>query len=880
MADLPYRDAGLPVSERVEDLLGRMTLAEKVRQMDQYQGTGGFVDELFPNSTTAMAKDGRILLDKVAAAFGDNTPGCIHDLYPPDAAATNTLQRYAVEETRLGIPILFSEEALHGLNTPGTTIFPQAITVASAWNPEVAKRVGAGIAAECRAFGIHETFSPVVDISRDPRWGRMEETFGEDVYLVTRTTVAMIEGMQGAGLDSDRSILAEVKHFAAYGMTRGGINCATTHVGERELRSVFLPPFEAAVREAGILSIMCSYTAVDGEPCASSRWLMTDVLRGEWGFAGFVRADLGAIRRLEGEHQTAPDAAEAIRQSVAAGMDMQYYDYGTEQFQQTLMALAGSGELDEAAIDRAVRGILTAKFRLGLFENPYTDPGLVAERVRCAAHIETSLDAARQGIVLLKNEDSLLPLDPAPKRIAVIGPCADVPCLGDYTPPLYGFEASTVLDGLRAQLPEAELTYVKGVSVVPGELDAVPSDWLSPAQGEGPGLYGEYFPNLDLDGEPAMTRVDGKVDFNWILAQPTQDMAANYSVRWTGTLTPDRSFEGFFGTSAQDSMRLFVDGERFVDGWDQCLERNLNNGRTFTFEAGRSYAVRCEFKRDRTAVQVRLGYAPVEGDLSPATDAAANADLAICCLGDAPGTCGEGYDRAGLNLPGNQLDLLKAVHATGTPIVLVLQIGRALDLSWEAAHIPAIVNAWFAGERGGQAIAEILTGVINPAGRLPVSFPRSVGQVPVYHAQPRFGLHTYLDLSREPLYPLGHGLSYTTFCYSPPRVMPECIAPSGEMAVEVDVTNTGNRAGDEVAQCYLRDVVSSTLRPEWELRGYQRVHLEPGETKTVRFALGTDALKLLDKAMRWTVEPGEFRVRCGGSSNLEGSPEAVFRVEG
>ena len=876
-----YKNPDYPIEERVRDLLSRMTLEEKARQMDQYHGCENFVDRTFPNHSTAMARDGKLVMERVVERIGKEGLGCIHDFYPRNADPINELQKYAAEETRLGIPILFSEEALHGLGGPGNTIFPQIIGLASTFNPEIVRRVGVGIAAECRAYGIHESFSPVLDLARDPRWGRTEETYGEDTWLGSRMAVAMVRGFQGNRLDTDHNILAEPKHFAAYGMTRAGVNCSSTHVGERDLRTYALPIFEAAFVEGGAMAAMCSYNSIDGVPCSGSRWLLTEVLREEWGFKGFVRSDLGAVNRLELAHFTAKDGKEAIQQTIEAGLDLQYYDYESDFYQKSIVEMVCEGRLSMRAVDRAVGSILRVKFMLGLFENPYTDPDLVEERVRCREHLDVALEAARQGICLMKNDGDLLPLAKDLKKIAVIGPSADVARMGDYTPTVYGFEPVTVLGGIKSLVsPEMEILHVKGTGILSGELESVPGHCLLPPDGKGEGLRAEYFNNPDLEGDPQIVRTDAAIDFNWAYTKPAEGVSqTSFSVRWTGKLKLDRSFEGYLGTSCMDSMRAWVDGEVLVDGWGKGKDANNNLSKPFSFEAGREYEVRIEFRKEGSAIQVLFGWNQGEDDIEEAVEAARQSDVAIVCVGDSEMTCGESRDRSDLNLPGRQLDLVKAVHATGTPVVLVLQIGRGMTLNWEAKNIPAILNAWFPGERGGQAIAEALFGDLNPAGRLPVTFPKSVGQLPLYYNILPYGSHQYIDLDTKPLFPFGHGLSYSKFAYSNLEISPDQTGPAGEVMVTVDVDNTGNLAGDEVVQLYLRDKVSSVIRPLKELAGFERIHLAPGEKKTVCLTLGTRQLRLLDRNWNWVVEPGEFEVMVGGSSEtvLKGTFEVVDR---
>jgi len=855
------------VEDRVEDLLGRMTDQEKVRQMDQYFGTSFAVDKIHPRQHTCMADDATVQVDKVREVLGSEGAGCIHDLYPTSAEATNRLQRWAREETRLGIPILFSEEALHGLARPGCTVFPQAISLAATWDPELAERVGAAIAAETRSFGIHEAFCPVIDLARDPRWGRVEETYGEDTHLAARMAAAMVRGMQGTDLKARDRIVAEPKHFFGYGASASGLNCGPCHLSRRELEAYYLPVFEAAVAEAGALNVMCSYNSIDGEPCASNRRLLTDVLRGKWNLRGFVRSDLGAVRMLQTDHCTAASAEEAIRLAVEAGLDMQYYDYDHEEFQSALARMLEAGSIERKAVDRAVRCVLRVKFLLGLFDDPYTDPELAKKTVRCQAHQDLALEAARQSICLLKNEGDLLPLPRNIASIAVIGPSANAARLGDYTPVIEGFEPLTVLDGIRRLAsPGTRVAYVKGAGILPEELDPIPAECLRTPNGDAQGLRGEYFNGPDPAGEPVLARIDAGISFNWILAKPCGEISAQeFSVRWTGKLRPSHSFDGYLGVASQDSMRLWVDGDLLVDGWGK--DKTARQSRPFRFEAEREYDLRVEYRRDTNGAQILLGWNRGGEEIEEAVRAAREADVAVVALGDSTETCGENLDRCELNLPGRQLELLQAVHGAGVPVILVLQNGRPMTIAWEAEHIPAILECWYGGEKGGQAIAEALFGEINPAGRLPMTFPKSVGQLPIHTNRRRGGGRRYIDGDHQPLFAFGHGLSYTTFQYANLVVTPGRIAPQDAFGVRFDVTNTGDRPGDEVAQLYMRDRVSSVVSPLLELKRFARVHLQAGETRSVVFKMGPKDLQLLNRDFEWVVEMGVFEVMVGSSSD-------------
>ena len=859
-----YKDRAVPIEDRVRDLLSRMTLEEKVRQMDQYIGRN-FIRKPLADPSGTITDDDEIDWERVEEEIGDAGIGCIHDLYGT-AKINNALQKYAVEKTRLGIPILFSEEGLHGLCRPGCTVFPQSITMAATWRPEIVKEVGKAIAAETRSFNIHEVFGPVIDLARDPRWGRMEETYGEDTYLSSRMAAAMVQGLQGDDLTAPTSIAAEPKHFAAYGEPVGGLNCAPALIGKRELHTYHLPIFEAAIVEGGALNVMCSYNSIDGIPCSADYELLTTVLRDKWNMVGFVRADLGAMGNLYHWHRVAPSREEAIKQSIEAGLDMQYYDYPHEFFQNALVQMVKDGVMSEETINTAVSRILRVKFMLGLFDNPYVDPGLWKSVVRSEKHQAVALQAARDGICLLKNDGNLLPLRKDIASIAVIGPSADAARLGDYTPRIEGFEPITVLDGIKQLVsPQTEVTHVRGTGITPVELRPIPEHWLQTVQGE-KGLRGEYFNNPNLTGEPLLVRTDGKIDFNWIVTKPHYELGnTHYSVRWTGQMIPDRDFDGYLGTSTFDSMRVWIDGELVIDGWG---ESKLGSQKIpFSFKKGGKYDLRVEYCKDAGGARILLGWSQDDDEIDKAVEAAKNAEVAVVVLGDSHETSGEGLDRVELGLPGKQLDLLRAVYATGTPVVLVLQNGRALTLNWEAAHIPAIIEAWFGGEKGGLAVAEAIFGHINPGGRLPVSFPKSVGQLPVYYNRPPGGRTSYVEMDWEPLFPFGYGLSYTEFKYDNLQVSPERVGLDCEVTVSVDVTNVGDRAGDEVVQLYIRDLWSSVVRPHKELKRFRRVHIEPGVTERVTFHLEAQDFHLLNRDFEWVVEPGSFHIMVGPHAN-------------
>jgi beta-glucosidase len=519
-------------------------------------------------------------------------------------------------------------------------------------------------------------------------------------------------------------------------------------------------------------------------------------------------------------------------------------------------------------VNTAVGRVLKVKFMLGLFEKPYTDPNLHKSVVRCRDHGQIALQAARESICLLKNDCGILPLSKILSTVAVIGPSADHARLGDYTPFIEGFKPVTLLDGVKKLVsPDTRVLYAKGTGILANELTAIPMDCLFDEAGNS-GLLAQYFNNPDFEGEPVLSRLDTGIHFNWVITKPDEQIESfNFSVRWTGKLVPKTDFNGFIGTVSQDSMRLWLNDQLLVDGWGSG--KSATQSTAVSLKAGQAYKLRAEYCKDTNGVDVMLGWSSEAEDIGQAVQIASQADVAIVAVGDSERTCGEGVDRSSLDLPGNQLELLQAIHATGTPIILVLQNGRPITLGWESGHIPAIVEAWYAGENGGDAIAEVLFGDYNPAGRLPISFPATLGQIPVHYNRRRGGQKQYMEGDNRPLYAFGHGLSYTSFEYRKLSLSKSFIHAGEKVEVEVDVTNSGSRDGDEVVQLYVSDLVCSIARPDKELRHFQRIHLKAGETKTVSFTLSDKDFRLLNRKLEWVVEPGVFRIIAGPSSDQE-----------
>lgn len=716
-----YRHADAPVEERVYDLVRRMTLEEKVRQLDMYSGATAIVDK--HSDETHATADAAFLPDKAAALWGDLGVGAIHDLNPTPEQA-NTIQKWVISHNRLGIPAMFIEEGLHGFDTG--TVYPAPLGLAATWNPKIARETAEGIASEARATGVDMILAPVLDLAREPRWGRVEEDFGEDPYLTGQMGLAYVRGAQGTALSTDHSVVAEPKHFAGHGSPEGGTNTSPVHIGERELRMVMLKSFEPAFREGHAMSVMAAYHEIDGIPVTADPLLFETILRREWGFKGFVLSDLGAIERLYDAHHVAATPKDAVCLANRSGVDMQFYDFPHNVYQKALIDCVHEGSIPESDLDYAVRSVLRVKFELGLFDHPYVDPALNSRVHRSQAHLDVSLASARESMTLLKNDGGLLPLSKSTRQIAVIGPNGDIARYGDYERESNGKRIS-ILQGIRTLLPSASVTFSNG------------------------------------------------------------------------------------------------------------------------------------------------------DDIAAAVAQAKAADVAILALGEWQGISGEGFDRAHLDLPGNQEQLLEAVAATGKPVVLVLENGRPLTIGWAKEHIPAILEAWYPGEFGGQAVAETLFGDNNPGGKLTITFPKNTGELPDFYNADPTRVHKYVDDDGKPLFPFGYGLSYTTFRFANLKAQPPAQGTRGGVEVSVDVTNTGDLAGDEVAQLYLRQDTSSVETPERSLKGFERIHLAPHETRTVRFTIPMHELEIWNAEGKWVVEPGAYTLWAGGDSQAELTTRFVLK---
>ena len=762
-----YEDPNAPIDARIEDLLGQMTLDEKNCQMVTLYGYQRVLKDDLPTPEwkQALWKDGIGAIDEHLNGFRQwgLPPSDNENVWPASrhAWALNEVQRFFVEETRLGIPVDFTNEGIRGVESYRATNFPTQLGIGHTWNRSLVRRIGEITGREARMLGYTNVYAPILDVGRDQRWGRYEEVYGESPYLVAELGIEMVHGLQ-----KDHQVAATAKHFVAYSNNKGareGMARVDPQMSPREVEMIHVYPFRRVIQEAGLLGVMSSYNDYNGIPIQGSFYWLTTRLRGEMGFKGYVVSDSDAVEYLYTKHGTAKDMKEAVRQSVEAGLNVRCTFRSPESFVEPLRELVKEGGLSEELINDRVRDILRVKFLVGLFDAPYqTDLAGADEEVENPTNEDVALQASRESIVLLKNDKQTLPLDiDRIKTIAVCGPNADEEgyALTHYGP--LAVDVTTVLEGIQAKVEDkAEVLYTKG-------CDLVDAHW----------------PESELIEYP---------------------------------LTDDEQAE---------------------------IDRAVANAR--------------------------------------------RADVAVVVLGGGQRTCGENKSRSSLDLPGRQLKLLQAVQATGKPVVLVLINGRPLSINWADKFVPAIVEAWYPGSKGGTAVADVLFGDYNPGGKLTVTFPKSVGQIPFnFPCKPS----SQVDGGKNPgpdgnmsrvngaLYPFGYGLSYTTFEYSNLKISPAVITPNETVTVTLNVTNTGSRAGDEVVQLYTRDVVSSVTTYEKNLAGFERVHLQPGETKQVTFHLDRKQLELLNADMKWVVEPGEFVVMAAASSE-DIRQTAVLRVE-
>ena len=753
LKNAPYKNANLPVSERVKDLLSKMTIDEKVAQlMGLWNGGVEDFTEEFVNDPVKMKE-----------TFGN---GC-HSIHPApfDITATvklrNKIQKYLLEETRLGIPTLFVDEGQHGMMRPNSTTFPQAIGMACSWNPELFEEIYSVVAREMRSRGTHHALTPVIDVCREPRWGRVEETYGEDPYLNGVLSCAAVKGLQGTtnGTVAENHVAATLKHLVGHGESEGGLNQGPANYSMRVLREFHMPPFKMCIDKVKPVSVMPSYNEVDGVPSHANTWLIKDLLRKEWGFEGLVVSDYYAVDQLFLKHFIAEDGKEAARITFNAGIQ---YELPQANHYKNLPQLLKEGKIKQKDIDDSVSQILKLKFELGLFENPYVDLEDAIKVSRSEAHRKTALKAAHQSIVLLKNEN-LLPIQKDKyRKIAVIGPCAKDLYFGGYAGEPY--EKVSLLEGIQKKAGDkSEILFAQGCKLTTNTTVSY---------------------------------------FNW-------------------------KFDEIVFASRKENQKL----------------------------------------------------------IDEAVETAKKAEIIILAIGENEHLCREAWaknhlgDNLTLDLFGEQDELVKAILALNKPIVVYLMNGRPLSINYIEKNVPAILEGWYMGQETGTAAADIIFGDVNPSGKLTITFPKSSGQLPLYYNhKPSAQFHDYLSMDIKPLYHFGYGLSYTQFKFGKPKLEKEIIKNTGSTKISVDVTNTGKIAGDEIVQMYIRDKISSVTRPIKELKGFLRISLNPGETKTVTLEINPEHLAFFDIHMNYVVEPGEFDIMIGNSSRNEDLQTVSLKV--
>ena len=737
-----YENPKIDIERRITDLISQMTLEEKTCQTATLYGYNRVLkDELpTPDWKNQIWKDGIANIDEHLNGWG---PGSI-SIYATDLEkhvwAMNETQRFFIEETRLGIPADFTNEGLRGVAAPIATSFPSESGLGHTWDTELVREVGRITAREARALGYTNIYAPTLDVARDQRWGRVEDVYGEDPYLASRLGVEMVKGLQ-----ENYTVASTAKHFAVYSVGKGareGQARTDPQVSPREVENILLPPFIAAIKEAGVLGVMSSYNDYDSIPVTGSDYWLTQRLRKDFGFRGYVVSDSAAVEYLYNKHAVATDMKDAVRQSILAGLNVKTNFTRPEDFILPLRELVKEGKVPIKILDDRVRDVLRVKFTTGLFDHPYIEDALHTKSiVNSAENQQIALRAARESLVLLKNDRNVLPLSKQIKSIAVIGPNADDQTLTNYRYGPSAVQSVTVRQGIQNLLGSSvKVNYAKGCEVV-----------------------NEHWPETEVLPEPLTKEEQGQID--------------------------------------------------------------------------------------------------------EAVEAAKNSEIAIVVLGDSSKTVGESASRTSLDLPGRQLELVRAVYAVGKPVIVVLLNGRPISINWVAKYVPGIIEGWFPGAQGGTAIAEVLFGDYNPGGKLTMTFPKTAGQIPYnFPTKPSAQWEGEKSRVNGALYYFGYGLSYTTFAYSNLRVTPTQQKASGNVSVSVDVQNTGTREGTEIVQLYTRDLVSSVTTYEKNLRGFQRVFLKQGETKTITFTLTPADLSLWDREMKFVVEPGMFRVMIGASS--------------
>lgn len=852
----PYKNSALPIETRVADLLSRMTVEEKVAQLNniylQY-----------------------ILSDKYGSSYkiesrglGGLSYGRFNDTVPPSEVARqmNLLHR-EFQKTRLGIPPLIHAEGLHGICGSGFTVFPQSIGLASTWNPLLMEKVAQAIADEAKVVGFRQLLSPVLNLLRDPRWGRAEETYGEDPYLVSKMGVAYAKPIEKSG------VITTAKHFEL-NFTHGGRESNEAHYSERIMREIYFPAYEAIIKEGGCRSIMMAYNAIDGVPCATNKWLMTNVLRNDFGFKGFIVSDYWALDKIESRHHTAENRMMIAANALNAGLDKELPN--EDFYNKPLIEAIKNGIVQQSTLDSAVARYLRVKFELGLFENPFCNEQDVEKVIQSKQHLDLAYQSGLESIVLLKNDNKTLPFKKSIKKLLVVGNDVSSYHFGGYS--AWNVKGTSLLEGLqkKGKVNGFEVVHLKATDFTFNKYPVVPATNLFHKDQNGKlvnGVKAEYFDNIELSGVPSKTTIEPKIEFfgrAYVDGVREGTEVKKNSVRWTGYFRAPQTYKGKLAFRSSGGVRLKVDDKTIIDQWGNGqLQRTIEPEVAFNFQKDKIYKFEIETYNIATyglerffmwdALPYKLSENGKAAELAKSCDAIVFAGFI---------SEGEFSDRGLLNLSPSQEQMIQTLSETGKPMSVVFLAGGVINVSNWVDKVPSIVEAWYPGQFGGDVIADVLFGDYNPGGKLPVNFPVHEAQLPLYYnAKPTGrGFFDYNNMTGFPMFPFGHGLSYTQFEYSNLRFSVDTLKSKDKLFVKVDIKNIGDRRGDEVVQLYLQDEYGSLSRPLMELKGFERISLEKGATKTVEFQLGFDELKMLDAHMKWVVEPGTFEVMIGSSS--------------
>lgn len=849
-----YKNPKQPVEARVQDLLKRMTSEEKFWQCFMIPGDldqvpkGQYAHGIFGLQVSAGNQGGGVAGQLLKYNANEDAERL--------AKKINAIQKYFVEESRLGIPIIPFDEALHGLMREGATAFPQAIGLSATFNPELMKEVSTAIAKEAKLRGIRQILTPVVNLASDVRWGRTEETYGEDPFLTS------VMGVNFVGSFENQGIITTPKHFLA-NVGEGGRDSYPIHLSKRYLEETHLIPFQKAFHQGKSRSVMTSYNLLDGRPSTANHWLLTEKLKNEWNFKGFVISDASAVGGANVLHFTAKDYDDASAQAINAGLDVIFQ---TEyQHYKLFIPPFLDGRISKERIDDAVARVLRAKFELGLFENPYVSSKDI-EELKKINHKPLAEKTAVESFVLLQNDNKTLPISENYKKILVVGTDAVDARLGGYSGP--GNKKVSILDGIKnlVKNKNIEVSYSKGIDWNLKSFVTVPTEFLSSENQKG--LKGNYFSNSDLKGNPAFEKQDEQLNFKWTLYSPNPEKLQpdHYSVRWTGKLEAPDSGKYQLGLRGNDGFKLFLNGKLLIDRWEKLSYSTQTVD--IDFSKGQKYDITVEFHENRGEANIELiwnyGLNDYQKDFNEALQLAQNADYIIVTAGIHEG---EFQDRSSLSLPGNQEEFIQEVSKLNKPTAVVLVGGSAIKTTDWKDKVGAILEVWYPGEEGGNAVAKVLFGAENPSGKLPITFPIEEGQLPLtYNHHPTGRGNDYYDLSGEPLYPFGFGLSYTTFEISDLQLNQKTYSEKDTIIAKVNVKNTGSKAGSEVVQLYIKDLLASVSRPVIELKGFQKVYLKPGESKQISIAVPVKELQFLDEKMNWIVEKGTYRIFVGNSS--------------